>query len=198
MYKKYNRILGNALADSTFNTQYGKAQNLRELRNLLYKKGKVFYRDYVTEEDNHFANWIENIFGDEELAHALRNANSFGQTIKLIEDRVKYLSLWLSFNKNKETLTKYLVKNLPYDKDFEPSHHKFETLSDYDKVSEINKPPVLKNKPIAPPRIERPPERIMNEEALLQQLEYQYPGINLAGKTPEPKKSFFSRFFKKK
>ena len=103
MYKKYNKILSDAPNDSTFNTKYGEVQNLRELRNLLYKKGKVFYREYVNETDNHFASWIENIFGDEELAHALRNANSFGQTIKLIEDRIKFLSLWISFNKNKET-----------------------------------------------------------------------------------------------
>ena len=198
MYKKYNKILSNAPEDSKFNTPYGKVQNLRELRNLLYSKGKVFYRAYVTEEDNHFANWIENIFGDEELAHALRNANSFGQTIKLIEDRVKYLSLWLSFNKNKEVLSNYLVKKLPYDKEFESSHHKFETLADYDQVNELSKPPVLKNKPIEPPRIERPPQKIMDEEALLQQLEYQYPGLNLMKEAPKPKKSFFSRFFRKK
>ena len=198
MYKKYNKILSDAPNDSTFNTKHGEVQNLRELRNLLYKKGKVFYREYVTETDNHFASWIENIFGDEELAHALRNATSFGQTIKLIEDRIKFLSLWLSFNKNKELLTNYLVKNLSYDKEFEPGYHKFETLSDYDKINELSKPPILKNKPIEPPRIERPPEKIMDEEALLKQLEYQYPGLNLAEEVPKPKKSFFSRFFRKK
>ena len=199
MYNKYNKILSDAPSGDTFYTNFGEIQNLRELRNLLYKKGKSFYREYVNEEENHFANWIENVFEDEELAYALRNANSFGQTIKLIEDRVKYLSLWLSFNKNKETLSNYLIKNLPFDKEFTPENHKFETLSEYNKLNVImSKPPVLENKPIEPPRIERPPEKIMDEEELLKQLEYQYPGLNLLEEAPKPKKSFFSRFFPRK
>ena len=170
----------------------------KELRNLLYSKGKAFYRQHVNDENNNFADWIENVLGDDELAQALRNATSFGQTIKLIEDRVKYLSLYLSFNKNKELLSNYLAKKLPFDKEFEPSYHKFETLLDYNKYVNLSKPPIVKNNPIEPPRIERPPEKILDEHALLKQLEYQYPGLNLMEEVPKPKKGLFSRFFKNK
>jgi hypothetical protein len=135
MLDKFTKVLSDAPTDKTFKTGFGEIRNLSELRNLLVEKGKPFFESYVTESDNHFANWIDGVFEDSEFAQMLRNEKSYGATIKLVDSRINYAKLWLSFNAGKETLNRYLA-NSPFLQEtdiphmaYDPTFHKFETLS---------------------------------------------------------------------
>jgi len=138
MIQKYSSYLCDVPSNRTFRTSSGEIKNLRELRNNLLNKGKSFYNKYVNEKDNHFSNWIESVVKDHELSLSLQNTNSVGKSVKLIDDRIKYLELWLSFNGPKEKLNSYLVNGPISQKemgapDFKPTYQKFENLSDYSK-----------------------------------------------------------------
>lgn len=132
MYKKYEKILQNASKEKTFKTNYGELKNLKELRSLLFAKGKKLFNEYVNEKDNHFANWVEHVFEDKELSSSLRETKSFHTTLKLIDTRINYLDLWLQQNQDKEELTNFLLKNQDKNISFEPEFHKFETLTNHD------------------------------------------------------------------
>jgi hypothetical protein len=139
MYDKFKKILSNAPDEQTFKTAYNDISNLKQLRNSLITIGKPFYDQFINKEENHFANWIENVFEDSELALELRETKSYGKTVKLLDNRIKYLELWLVFNGDKEVLTKYLVngpislRRLMQAELFEPNHHNYETVQEYNK-----------------------------------------------------------------
>jgi len=169
MLEKFEKILGNAPAENTFKTSFGEIQNLRDLRTQLYARGKAFYKEYAS-DDNHFANWVENIFNDDELAQSLRNAKSFGSTLKVLDDRIRYLELYVHHNKKKEELTNYLASMQTMN--FEPEHHRFETLTNLDLSGAMHLMPQKKN-----------------DVEMLKRLKEQY--------TKEKTLSFFDRFFRK-
>ena len=104
MYRKYQKILQNASKEQTFKTSYGEIKNLKELRSLLFAKGKKLFNEYVNERENHFANWVEQVFDDKELSSSLRETKSFHITLKIIDTRIRYLDLWLQQNKDKKSL----------------------------------------------------------------------------------------------
>ncbi len=189
MLQKYKRILSNAPQDKTFYSSQGEIRNLGELRNLLLSKGKFFYDQYVHKEENHFANWIENVFDDKELALSLKNSNSYIEAARLIDDRIKYAELWLNYNGDMEILSNFLVSDYNI---YEPKHHKFETLTNKD-LEFVNKPPAPLKKPEPPqPQKLDPPsfsDGEKDDHKLLKELETQ---LKLKG-APEPKKNFFHK-----
>jgi len=130
MYKKFKKVLSNAPDEKSFVTENKKIKNLKELRTELVSNGKKFFNNY-TENENHFANWIENVFSDSHLAAQLRGTKSFNETIKHIDDRIKYAELWLKHNEDMEVLHNYLVSD-DRRKEFSPSCHNFEKLTNMD------------------------------------------------------------------
>ena len=115
--EKHIKIIGNVPEDKTFDTGYGSIKNLSELKTMLADKGEEFYKEYVNEKDNHFANWIECVVEDKKLAFLLRNS-SYDKTVRLIEERIKYAKLWLKFNADDEKF--YDVLSNKYEKSVEP------------------------------------------------------------------------------
>jgi hypothetical protein len=228
MLDTFTKVLSDAPNDKTFKTAFGEIRSLSELRNILVEKGKPFYENYVKDNENHFANWIEGVFEDPEFAQMLRNEKAYGATIKLVDARINYAKLWLSFNAEKETLNKYLANaplmhaNDGIQQIYDPSFHKFETLSNMS-IEGINSIPSI-TKVVNPPKatflpqINLPSEKkdlfskeeifqksqpLQNSEELkhkkdpeaelLKQLENQFPGIKIA--EPPRKKSFFEKAF---
>ncbi len=188
MYKKYQRALQNASEGQEFKTNYGEIKNLRELRSLLFAKGKKLFNQYVNKDENHFANWIEHVFQDEELSNSLRQTTSFHTTLKLVDTRIKYLELWLQQNQEKEEITNLLLKNKGYDISFEPEYHRFETLSNHDNswVKEF-----FPEKEYAQQENKTDFEKKLNKEIeMLKDLQNKYQF--------ETKPAFFQRIFKKK
>ncbi|MBN2368767.1 hypothetical protein JXC34_07125 [Candidatus Woesearchaeota archaeon] len=145
---KYRKILADAPSERRFRTDFGEMSNLMQLRNTLLTKGKGFYDEFVDGSKNDFASWVENVFEDKYLAEAMRNTSSLGKTIKLLDDRINYASLWLKFNEGVELLTNYMADQHPFrEQMYMPEYHKFESLYDYDD-SEIvftNSMPVAEN-----------------------------------------------------
>jgi hypothetical protein len=200
MLSKYHKILADVSSNKSFKTENTELKSLKDLRKQLSTKGKNFFNQYVTANDNHFANWVEGVFSDHELASAFRNAKSFGKTLKILDDRIKYAELWLRFNRDKELHNKSLASKA-YGKQYHPKYHTYETVFEFNKnylkqkpvQPFINKPPEIR-KPMEPPKLDfKPPE---NHHNMLKQLESQV-GVNLS----EPKEKnlgFFARIFKKK
>lgn len=179
MIKKFQAILGNAPNQKYFNTDFGQIKNLRELRHSLYSHGKKFFNLHVNQDENHFANWVEHVFEDKELATSLRNTNSFDKTLKVIDNRIRYAELWLNHNRKDELLYNFAVNLSPVTNEFKPAHHVFETLSNHnlDHVNFVMNRPTSWKSDFRPQRL-----------GLLRLLEY---------KPKEKTMSFFDRFFKK-
>lgn len=188
MYKKFHRVLQNASEEQTFKTNFGEIKNLRELRSLLFAKGKKLFNQYVNEKENHFANWIEHVFDDKELSNSLRQTTSFHTTVKVLDTRIKYLELWLEQNKDKEELTNYLLKNQSLNLNYEPEFHRFETLSNHDTnwVDEFF-PEKQETKVSSDDEFE---QKLSKEVQMLKELQTKYQS--------ETQPSIFQRIFKKK
>ncbi|MFH2021151.1 MAG: hypothetical protein ABIJ34_07055 [archaeon] len=131
MLSKYSKILSNAPEGMNFRTEHGEIQSLKDLRAELYLKGSKFFSEYVKEE-NHFASWVQNAFEDYELARALRQTTNFGSFLKVLDDRINYLELWITHNKEIEEVTSLMVSDYPFQTNYEPQHHKFESADDFD------------------------------------------------------------------
>ena len=135
MLDRYIRILADAPTDRYFKTGFGDIRNLRELSEVLREKGPMVYEWYVNDKENHFANWVEHVFGDNDLAGYMRKARSSEKTVKLIQDRLNFASLYISYYTGKEILADFLLNSQLskgfMSNGFEPSHHKFETLLDF-------------------------------------------------------------------
>ena len=68
------KLLGKAPETKSFVLQDGrKLRNVLELIDELETMSEETFRHYVTETENHFANWIEHVFGEKELAGELRH-----------------------------------------------------------------------------------------------------------------------------
>jgi hypothetical protein len=217
MLDKYNRILGDAPHGKTFQTKSGEIRSLSELRNILLEKGKPFFDEYVNENANHFANWVEHVFHDHELANEMKRTRSYGATVKLVDDRLRYVELWMRFNKDKEMA----YYDYPQEYSFTPSFHKFETLFDLPQhepivedieIKEVEPEPDSPSFSVEVASVQEevlsnaPPEAVLNapqfegpqelEEQLIQNLESQFPGLKVT--SPPKPKGIFSRIFGKR
>jgi hypothetical protein len=138
MLEKFSRLISDAPEGKSFYTDFGEIKNLKELKKCISERGSHFYFSYVSNDTNHFANWIEKIYDDKELADTLRNADSNEKVVKAIEDRVRYAELWLTYNADKEILNHYLangefsLKKVMNAAEFTPEHHKYESTFDID------------------------------------------------------------------
>lgn len=180
MLDKYQDFLSNAPINKGFGTDFGEIKNLRELRTQLFANGKKFFKSYVNTNENHFASWIENVLGDYELSNALKKTNSFGTTLKILDNRIKYLELWLVHNKEKENITNFAADMQTFDLEFEPEHHQFETISNHD-LSSVHS--IIKKDE------ESFEERHKRDIDLLRRLQENYESAN-----KKPVLNFFERF----
>ena len=70
------KTLGKAPEKYSFNLQDGrKLQTVYELIDELETMTEEEFKRYVTERENHFANWIQNIFGEKTLAEEIRHVH---------------------------------------------------------------------------------------------------------------------------
>ncbi len=176
------KILSNAPDEKAFRTEFGEIKSLPELRSVLIARGKPFYDKHVSESKNNFADWIENVFGDAELAQSLRQANSFRECVVRLDKKIKYLELWMEHNKDKEILFDYLA-NGPFSISrkmgapvYEPQHHVFETGFDLSEISDF----IYIHK-----KAQEMFDKSLNHEIIPQEI-------------LTKKQGFFSRLFKKK
>ena len=71
------KILGKAPEKYTFNLTDGrKIQSILELVDELETMTEDAFKHYVTETENHFANWIEHVFDEKHLAEDLRKVHN--------------------------------------------------------------------------------------------------------------------------
>ena len=137
MIDKYGLILANVPSESVFRTEFGEIRNLGELRNALVERGETFFNSYVNSSENHFANWVESVVNDKSLADSMRSNSVYGETLKRIDNRIKYAELWMKFNGDKEKVARYMsdyhgkfVAGANYSPEM-----KFETLNDFNTVT---------------------------------------------------------------
>ena len=190
MYEKFRNALKDSTKEDSFKTNFGEIKNLKELRTLLFAKGKKLFNHYVDHNENHFANWIEHAFSDDELASSLRLTNSFHTTLKILDSRIKYLELWVEHNKDKEEMSQFLLKNKDYHINFEPEFHKFETLQNHN-LNWVNEFfPEKNNEPTKTNETNDFEQKLGREVQMLKDLQTKYQF--------ETKPSLFQRIFKKK
>ena len=137
------KILQNAPDENTFSSKYGEIRNLMELRSMLINRGKKFYNQHVNRKENHFADWVNNVFEDAELSQSLRESSSFRESIIKLDKKIKYLELWMDHNQDNELLYEYLT-NGPFSmtkqmgvEPHEPQHHDFEGSFNVENATEF-------------------------------------------------------------
>jgi hypothetical protein len=214
MFEKYSKILGDCPADKTFKTSFGELKNIKELRTSLCEKGNSLYSEYANASVNHFSNWIADVFEDHELAKSLKNSESHEHALKAITTRLDYLSSWMEYNGAKEKLSTYLSSNYIFNSEgYSPSHHTFETLSNFDfTVPGIIPPPasilpsLIKSPEIGPKPIGNEPsphlkptesklgELKFDELKLIKKLEEQFPGVKVINEPQAVKRGMMQKF----
>ena len=79
------KILGKTPEKYRFNLHDGrKLQSVYELIDELETMSEETFRQYATDVENHFANWIEGVFGEKTLAEELRHVRSRMDTQRAI------------------------------------------------------------------------------------------------------------------
>lgn len=79
------KILGKSPEKYNFYLHDGrKLQSAYELIDELETMSEETFRQYVTDVENHFANWIEGVFGEKTLAEELRHIRSRMDTQRAI------------------------------------------------------------------------------------------------------------------
>ena len=82
-----NKTLVNAPEDKVFWVHDGpKLRNLVDLRDLLQGLKESMFKFHVSEAKNDFANWINDVLGEAELAKKLRKIKSKRYTFKALND----------------------------------------------------------------------------------------------------------------
>jgi hypothetical protein len=143
MMNELSKLLSDAPDGKGFYTEFGEIRSLRELKANLAEKGNDFYQAYANSGNNHFANWVESVFDDAELASALRNADTHDKAVKALDDKLNFAQQNMAYNEKKETLHNYLadcdfsIKNVMDSPEFNPEHHKFETDLDMHSITKI-------------------------------------------------------------
>ncbi len=77
-------------------------RNLEELREEIKFMSEEDFRRYVNDEKNDFANWIEYVIGDKELADRLRLTKDRENAFKLINSRIIFLKIKLENQEENE------------------------------------------------------------------------------------------------
>jgi hypothetical protein len=71
------KVLGKAPEKYCFNLPDGrKLKSVYELVDELETMSEENFRQYVSETENHFANWIEHVFSEKNLANELRHVRN--------------------------------------------------------------------------------------------------------------------------
>lgn len=65
----------------------GAIRNLDELKAALEQMSQEQFMHHVHDEENHFADWVENVIEDEKLANVLRNMDTAAQMAEMIKIR---------------------------------------------------------------------------------------------------------------
>ncbi len=118
--EKFQKILSE---DSTrsFKSHLGDFKSLGEFRNALEMHKENLYSSYVNSAENHFANWVEGVFQDNQLANSLRNAKSADEALSMVDKRLAFARLSLE---NEGFFSNFLPSN-PLTTDFTPATDKF-------------------------------------------------------------------------
>lgn len=89
-HAKAKRVLVCAQGEQCFWTTDGKiVANLVELRDTLTKMGDAVFSHHVTKDKNDFADWVEFVLGDAELAVKLRGAKKATSARTVVVSRLK-------------------------------------------------------------------------------------------------------------
>lgn len=79
------KVFGKAPEKYRFNLNDGrKLQSVYELVDELETMADETFKHYATDAENHFANWIENVFGEKTLAEEIRHVHTKVDTQKAI------------------------------------------------------------------------------------------------------------------
>jgi len=79
------KVLGKTPEKYSFNLPDGrKLRSVYELIDELETMSEENFRHYVTETENHFANWIEHVFSEKHLADELRHVKNRTDTQRAI------------------------------------------------------------------------------------------------------------------
>ncbi len=93
-HTKSKRVLVCAEGDQCFWTTDGKViANLVELKDALSTMGKEIFEYHVTSEKNDFADWIQYVLGDTELATKIRVVKKSGSAHTVVVSRLKIYDL---------------------------------------------------------------------------------------------------------
>jgi hypothetical protein len=88
-----HKLLENTHAHHNFVLMNGRVlKNIFELSNALTGMDDATFRHHVTKERNDFANWVEHVFHDKELAGQLRHTKTKDEMINRINKRIAALS----------------------------------------------------------------------------------------------------------
>ncbi len=97
------KILSNVPEDKAFITHRGaRLLNIEDLREEIKFMSEPEFREYVNENKNDFANWIEYVIGDKELADRLRETQDKERTFNLINSRIIFLKIKLENQEENE------------------------------------------------------------------------------------------------
>ncbi len=97
------KILGDVPEDKSFFLHDGiRLRNLEDLREELRFMNNEEFLSYVNNEKNDFANWIEYVVGDKELADRLRMTKDKEKTFNLINSRLIFLRIKLENREENE------------------------------------------------------------------------------------------------
>jgi hypothetical protein len=106
----------------SFKSHLGEFRNLREFRDALKQHGDGLYQAYA-QDVNHFAKWVEDVFGDVKLANDLRPVRQADEALALVDKRVQFMELWLEQNEKLEMLTNMFDSSITTD--FTPASDRF-------------------------------------------------------------------------
>ena len=94
------KLLGKSPEKTSFNLHDGRRlQSVLELIDELETMSEEAFREYVTDTENHFANWVEHVFDDKLLAEDMRRIKNKMDTQRTI---LKHLVRDLLKEKNKK------------------------------------------------------------------------------------------------
>ncbi len=100
---KIRKILNNVPDDKAFITHGGsRLFNLEDLREEIKFMSEPEFKEYVNKDKNDFANWVEYVIEDKELADKLRETRDKEKTFNLINSRIIFLKIKLENQEENE------------------------------------------------------------------------------------------------
>lgn len=88
--KKEKKLLVDAAPEYCFWSSDGAVfKNLKDLKDALKKMNKDVFSNHVNKEKNDFAIWVEEVFGETELAKKLKKAMSKTAAFKELDSYLK-------------------------------------------------------------------------------------------------------------